>query len=99
MKKVNCNCGRKIEVRGGVVGLTNRFPQEIYFCECGIVYIPETLGCLVFNRTFQENNAEPKVLTNNEYQKYKEEELKVAKTLSFRPEEAIIEIPAQESSD
>ncbi|HZJ40858.1 MAG TPA: hypothetical protein VFD16_01170 [Candidatus Saccharimonadales bacterium] len=99
MKKVNCNCGRNIEVRGGIVGLTKRFPQEIYICECGTAYIPTTLGCLVFNRTFQENNAEPEVLTKDEYQKYKEEELKVAKELGLRPEEAIIEIPAKELFD
>jgi len=99
MKKVTCNCGRNIEVRGGIVGQTKRFPKEIYICQCGTAYIPWPLSCLVFNRAFQENSAEPKVLIRGEYQKYKDEELKAAEKLGFKPGEEIIEIPAKELLD
>lgn len=100
MKIVQCQCGRTIEVRGGIWGLQSRFPQLVYLCPCGTAYIPEGLGCRGFHGI--EDMGKPKILSPSEYAEWKEKELKVAEELKDNPylnldnpKEAIIEIPAK----
>lgn len=101
MKKVICQCGRTIEVRGGVAGFRMPFPKEIYLCECGYAYIPIELGC--WGVGF-ESHVEPLILTPSEYVQYKEYQHKEYKEevsryttsiYTISPDEAIVEISAK----
>jgi hypothetical protein len=96
MKTLNCICGKRIKVQSGILGLTKRFPQIVYICECGMAYIPKNFGGIIFDKQFQKDRTTPEILTPDEYQEYKREELKVARGVNLTTEEAIIEISANQ---
>jgi len=97
MKTVECGCGKKIQVRGGIAGLTMRFPQEVYICACGVAYLPEHIGCMIYDSQYQEDSANPRVLSPVEYALFKAKETRHAERIcGFKPENVFIEMVAAE---
>lgn len=96
MKRINCLCGRTIEVRGGVFGDPKPFPQEIYICACGYAYIPQNLGCCVMSWDGNGSDlGEPEILSQAEYTERKKEILYAATQASFPTDKAVVEIVAK----